>query len=157
MSYIREIQFGIVDNFIKCELYPDSPEVELWWMEIDYWLGLIDRKIFRYQLSSKVLFDIMFNEPIETVEELEDQVIIIGSMNSLEQTPVESTILHRRLKAIIGKICESLGQRKYTTLGDFYEPRFIRLTREKHGEEFTKRLELLKWYKSLDHADSTGN
>jgi len=114
IQHARNIQHEISRHLIKVCMYHDSEYVNHWCNELNGWLWSIQKKELkstRKPLDSITLMKILFEEPMETVSEVQrDMNRIYKEYGNVKIDEPNAAVVHKNVYDAISSICDDISQ-----------------------------------------------
>lgn len=110
---VRNLQDTLADHLIKVLIFPHSRSVNHWYNEINSYLtkiNIVKIKPHGERFFDSHLFDILFDEPMGTEEDLTDRIRLIKSeYPRLKMSSITVDQLKIELMNILNNVCRDLS------------------------------------------------
>jgi hypothetical protein len=118
-----DLQFEIARHMIKIYMYRNSIHVNHWCNELNSWFHRIqDHKLkgTKKPLAYKDLYHILFEQPLESVEEVQSHMNKIYSQyKDLYIDQPDSRVIHSTILNVLHYICLEISRDKFMDIRDY--------------------------------------
>jgi hypothetical protein len=124
INQARSLQNQISRHLIKVFMYQDSEYVNHWCNELNTWLSDIQDNIVKgtkRPLDSHTLMKIIFHEPMESVDEVQNLMNrVYKQYKNIKITQPDAAIIHKNIYLIADSVCNDITNSKFEDIKNYW-------------------------------------
>jgi len=120
---VSDLQFQIAEHIVKVFMYHESSKVDHWCSELNTWFRKIQRLKLRgtnQPLSYDVLIQVLWEEPLESVEEVQDHMNeMVYDYPDLKIDQSDAVVIHKQVEDLLTSVCLAISRHKFQNIKDY--------------------------------------
>lgn len=123
MRKVSDLQFEIAKHIIKVHMYHNSEYVNHWCNELNAWLHKTQDYILKgtnKPLPYDILFELLFEQPMESVEEVQRHMNkIYQKYNDIQIDEPDARIVHSNVERVMNDVCMAISKDKFSDIRNY--------------------------------------
>ena len=123
INKISDLQFQIAEHIVKIFMYTESQFINHWYNELNSWFIKVQRckiKVSKKPLSYEILRKILWEQPLESIEEVQSMMNEISyDYSTIKIDEPDARIVHKHAEDTLSKVCMDISKNKFRDIRNY--------------------------------------